>query len=89
MSTTSEKRLVGPRIGPYRAPTSFSADVVEALAGYRHALREFDIAMVAQRVGVSQMLPGSVLNKLHATASAAALSLSAALETLHATLRED
>jgi hypothetical protein len=80
--------IVGPRFKGHtsRAPISFTNDVLEALAGYRHALRVYTEAARAARTLVSNGAAATELHRAEEASQAATEALSAAKESLNATL---
>lgn len=83
-------RLIGPRFnGAQRAPVSLAADEIQAVVGYRYALRAWKEAQREEQRTVNENRSQYALATAHVRARAATDALSKALETLQAALSED
>lgn len=82
--------IVGPRFkgSTSRAHVSFTADELEAFAGYRAAYRAWKVAQAEERRAVDENRSKTAVEMANRNANAATIALSAAKASLNAALEE-
>lgn len=81
--------IIGPRLGKHRAPISLTDEEVRAVAAYRSAIRQYHKAAADERRAVNENRSRTAQDMAAKASLAAIDAVSAALEVLNWTLRDD